>query len=166
MFKHYLIRPPKEAIEVHKWNGKEWILDDGKPGLAFSAKISLTKAKSGNLQLYPKAYYPYCNCGADSNCPSNIASRYTTSRWGCSNGCTVQSKKEILAELRKKRSEARKVKRQILKEKLDIRRKNELEYWLEGNNIPATLELTNGKVLVSLDVLEELKNRLNRANGR
>lgn len=102
----------------------------------------------------------------DDKCPRNIASKYTFERYQCSNGCTVQSKRAILAELKEKRSETRKVKRQIFKEKLDIRRKNELEYWLKENNIPVTLELTNGKVLVPLDVLEELKNRLNRANGR
>jgi hypothetical protein len=76
--KHYLIRPPKGAVEVERLtDGGNWVDDDGRPSLAFS----------GKLDGFPYAWYPHCDHRTFiDDCPKELSGNRTCSRFGCSNG--------------------------------------------------------------------------------
>ena len=59
-----------------------WILDDGKPGLAFSGR-----AQAG----YPVAVTGHCRCW-DRECPSRMAMDRTSNKYHCANGRYFEDK--------------------------------------------------------------------------
>jgi hypothetical protein len=81
--KHWLGRPPKDEplINVERWTGKDWIKDDGEPGLAFTA--TLVNCVTGGP---PMAYGPGCDCWLDKKCPMVIATERNVELHHCSNG--------------------------------------------------------------------------------
>lgn len=94
MKRHFKIRPPKDAHNIERWTGTEWIPDDGEPGLAFSGSAG---------RGYPAAWFPECRCFAEPNCPKRRAMDRTCERFRASNGCSVEDPNVIR---RRQRAEA------------------------------------------------------------
>ena len=70
-------RPPEDALSVERWDGKEWVPDDGEPGYAFSGH---------DARGVPYAWYTNCDCFFDSKCLNRLAMSHTCDRFGCANG--------------------------------------------------------------------------------
>jgi hypothetical protein len=79
MHAHPMCRPPKDAVNVERWNGRRWIPDDGKPGRCFSGEDS---------RGFPIAWAVDCDCSFIDNhmAPIGRAMRRTAERFGCANG--------------------------------------------------------------------------------
>jgi hypothetical protein len=73
--KSRLCRPPEGAFDIHRWTGRKWIEDDGKPGLAFSYKAA------DGVPCAATTQWP-----GFSGKTTERAMNYTVSRWSCSNG--------------------------------------------------------------------------------
>ena len=83
---HHLCRPPKDTFDVRRWDGEEWVYDDGKPGLAF---VGLQRDGMGGS--FPKAWATACS----SECPTmacifwDAMSRGARSYGGCTGGAVA-----------------------------------------------------------------------------
>ena len=78
--KHWLGRPPRDAVDVLRLAGNgRWVEDDGKtPGRAFSGK---------SPDGFPIAWGPECDCwGIADRCPMRLAMSKTCERFCCANG--------------------------------------------------------------------------------
>lgn len=91
--KHWKGRPPKDAENVfrlsHVIQDEEcWVLDDGKPGIAFSGQ-----RRSAGGYLFPYAWGPTtCGCNFTSlisPCPIDRAMNMTSTRFGAANGAPM-----------------------------------------------------------------------------
>ena len=84
-----LCRPPRDATNVLKLsNNGRWIVDDGKPGRAFSGEHKDTKTTNPDFSGWPTAWACECACDFDHRCNFEKATDKTAERFGCSNGQT------------------------------------------------------------------------------
>jgi len=108
-----LCRPPEDAFDVEKWNGHQWLPDDGKPGYAFSYMQPVSaEAQFGYTTPYPCAGWVPLNPTRKQRAEMPDARsrheellgypmRRTCARWGVANGVhlkPVKAKKPAQAK--------------------------------------------------------------------
>lgn len=72
-------RPPAEAVNVQRWTGRRWVLDDGKPGQAFVGQSNGGTPFAWTVDMEDPAWKRERQFAAR-------AISYACSIWQCANG--------------------------------------------------------------------------------